>query len=268
MKTCADLIVQRINDDSSWLVRWSGLTFLLDPWLLGDDINFASWFSRQWLSTPPLHVDDLPALDFILVSHQFSDHCSAATLRQLPPLLPVYAAPAAAKKIRQLQHFEQVESLQDWQASGETRRVGPLTISFFAGAGALDFTHNALLLQAQDSDKSVLYCPHGFGVPTSPRLRALLESVRPTLLLTTFRRYRLPWWLGGPVNLGAEDSIRLAQMVRPQHLIRTHDAAKHEAGIVRRIASGYTHPDPQQALLAGGATARYHQLAVGESLAL
>jgi L-ascorbate metabolism protein UlaG (beta-lactamase superfamily) len=242
--------------------------FLLDPWLFGDDINLAPWFSRQWLVEPTMAMEAVPQLDFILVSHRFSDHCSEQTLAQLPKNTPLLAVPEAAKRIAGMQHFTRIESLQNWTTTAQSFLIGAIEVTFYATGKLLDLAHNAILIRDTRSAKSIFYAPHGFDVPSNESLRNELVDLHPTVLMTTFRYYGLPSWLGGAVNLGSDYVLPLVRLLNPQRVIRTHDAQKHEAGIVRHVAKSFIHPYPEQALSGAGLPVQYSTGAVGELISL
>jgi hypothetical protein len=268
MSNPEQLELKRLNYDSSWLVRMGDTHFLLDPWLFGDDINLAAWFSRQWLAEPALAVAALPQLDFILVSHRFSDHCSEQTLAHFPRDTPLLAVPEAAKRVARMRHFARIEALENWSKTPVTLRMGAIEVTFYATGKLLDLAHNALLIRDTRSAKSIFYAPHGFDVPPAGALQRALADLRPTVLLTTFRYYGLPAWLGGAVNLGSDYALPLVRLLNPQRVIRTHDAQKHEAGVVRHVARSFIHPNPGQALSSAGLPVQYSTAAVGEVIAV
>lgn len=121
---------------------------LLDPWLTGPQSDVASWFSTQWHVVAP-GVQTLAELngmlaelegavlgtdaagtgeehgsggnknyiDVVAISHEFTDHCHEATLRQLPAAVPVFAADKAADLVRSWRHFDTVVTLPGFSAA-------------------------------------------------------------------------------------------------------------------------------------------------------
>jgi L-ascorbate metabolism protein UlaG (beta-lactamase superfamily) len=262
------ITLRRLNDDSSWSLRFGNTHVLLDPWLVGDDINIAPWFSRQRLSTPSLPLEKIPAVDGILVSHPFSDHCSEQTLLQFPKNIPVFAVAAAARRIQRLHHFDRVETLFSWNKTQDIQTFGALEILYFTSNKLIDATHNAFFLRHTETGESIFYAPHGFVIPDTGLLHDHLPDYTPTLLMTTFRYYGLPIWLGGAVNLGSECAIALIKKLNPLAVIRTHDAHKEEHGLVTQLAHQWIHPDPQAILHANGVMINYREAAVGEEITI
>jgi L-ascorbate metabolism protein UlaG (beta-lactamase superfamily) len=258
------LTLRRINDDSSWSLQFGDTHCLLDPWLVGDDINLAPWFSRQRLTAATLPLEQIPAVDCILISHPFSDHCSEQTLALFPAHIPVFAVPTAAHRIKQMQHFARVEPLLSWNHTQGVQVFGKMEITYFSSARLIDPTHNAFLLRNTESNESVFYAPHGFVIPAKSALHNQLQNSSPDLLMTTFRHYGLPFFLGGTVNLGSEFAITLIKILKPKSVIRTHDAHKEEHGLVTQLAHQWIHPDPQAILNSNGVLLPYRDASIGE----
>jgi CMP-N-acetylneuraminate monooxygenase len=68
------------------LIEWNGVNILTDPWIEGPAIY------GSWVHYPPtkFRVKDLPKIDFILISHEHSDHFSEQTMSLLNKDIPVY----------------------------------------------------------------------------------------------------------------------------------------------------------------------------------
>ncbi|EON75895.1 putative Zn-dependent hydrolase [Lunatimonas lonarensis] len=66
---------------ASFLIKKEGVTYLIDPILID---NF--FLKRQ--SELPLSLSELPAIDYILISHNHRDHCDRATIEFLAERYP------------------------------------------------------------------------------------------------------------------------------------------------------------------------------------
>ena len=68
------------------LIEWNGVNILTDPWIEGPAIY------GSWVHYPPIkfRVKDLPKIDFILISHEHSDHFNEQTMSLLNKDIPVY----------------------------------------------------------------------------------------------------------------------------------------------------------------------------------
>ena len=79
------------------LLELGGARFLTDP-------NFDSKLGRilPRVSAPGIALDELPALDAILLTHAHADHLSFDSIERLPRTIPLFAPPVVAKWLRRL----------------------------------------------------------------------------------------------------------------------------------------------------------------------
>lgn len=161
---CRRPVLTHLNADTAWLLQLpyppdanppkgrSHFYILIDPWLIGPQIDVASWFSKQWHSTKSKvrtivelneclkEIENLAEeqtdkfkeeshgsvftesfVDAIIVSHEFTDHCHKDTLLEIHPVTPVFAIKVAANLIRSWDYFKVVydipilsEKSPDW----------------------------------------------------------------------------------------------------------------------------------------------------------
>jgi N-acyl-phosphatidylethanolamine-hydrolysing phospholipase D len=67
---------------STFLVRMDGVTFLTDP-MFSDRASPVSFAGPRRLVPPGVPLDALPAVDFVLLSHDHYDHADAQSVKQL-----------------------------------------------------------------------------------------------------------------------------------------------------------------------------------------
>lgn len=226
------ITLQRLNQDTTWKIALADQTLLLDPWLTGTEIDGFAWFNEQWHATPPVPIEDLGNIDHIVVSQPFSDHCHEETLQLLAPEIPIAAVAAARKRLAKTfgrsRNFNTIPEYKNGFLD-----QGGLHFTQFRTASLLDQVHNALLILSP-SGENIFYAPHGF-VPNA-RQRAILQQHSIHVLIHTVSEYHLPFLLGGTVNLGLSTLQKLAQILKPQYIISTHDEQKYAKGLVPKIA--------------------------------
>lgn len=222
--------------DTSWQLSWGQTNLLIDPWLLGTEVDGFTWFNEQWHTTAPMPVATLENYQGILISQPFSDHCHEETIYALNKV-PLLVNPKARKRL--LKEFEARKIIdlpifleQDWLGFGD------LEIACLKSKKVLSAAFDALLIR---KDKElIVYCPHGFEC-TVVQIEAL--SVYQTkALIAGFSSFKLPFFLGGVVNPGKSNVLELIKALKPQKVFHTHDENKASKGIVKKIAK-VTYPD-------------------------
>jgi L-ascorbate metabolism protein UlaG (beta-lactamase superfamily) len=102
------------------LLRWGGFTFLTDPNFLhaGDHVYLGKGLVSKRLTNPAMEIDELPPLDFVLLSHHHGDHFDRVAASRLDKDLPIITEPHSAGMLRK-QGFRRPIALRTW----ETQRV-------------------------------------------------------------------------------------------------------------------------------------------------
>ncbi|MFM6933848.1 MAG: MBL fold metallo-hydrolase [Flavobacteriales bacterium] len=208
--------ITKLNEDSSWLWECNGLKILVDPWFTDDQVDFHPLFSKQTHLDVQPKVHELEKADFIFISHPFTDHCNQETLLQLDANIPVVCIEPIAKKIKRWQHFQFIIPIEQ----------APFSIELISQTSFLDLVHHAYRIS--DSCSSMIYAPHG--------TRRLKRTPKTDVLLTTLSTYKLPFFLGGNVNLGLKSAVEKAQELQAKTIISTHDEQKLQAGFVRLVS--------------------------------
>ena len=205
----------KLNDDSSWIWTLNGKRYLVDPWFTPSQVDFHPLFSEQFHVTKQPELGDLGKIDFIFVSHPFTDHCNKETLLQLDANIPVIADRAVQKKIAKWNHFKTIIPLAGAEIKIEKIGSGSL----------LDPVHNAFVFHT-DSGK-LLYAPHGTRVNSLPKV---------DVAITTTTYYKLPFWIGGTINLGLANAQQVKDITSASIVISTHDEQKVGKGLVEKLA--------------------------------
>jgi hypothetical protein len=222
--------------DNSWQVGLDEHRFLLDPWLVGSEVDGFSWFNEQWHATPPVPLEQVGRCDAVLVSQPYSDHCHAETLRRMGPGAPVWAVAAARKRLARelpdLQVLEIPDATESWA------NICGCSVAKLSPAHRIDPIYHALVIARQGN--AVFYAPHGFSLRPE-QLRAVAH-LRIMVLITTLTHFVLPKILGGLINPGTEGARELAEQLRPERILNTHDERKHAKGLVMRLAK-VRYPD-------------------------
>ena len=107
------------------LIEMSGVRFLTDP-IWSKRASPISWIGPTRLRDPGLAWDDLPDIDFVLISHNHFDHLDRPTLRRLAERNPdaIFYVPLGNGQLLRKDGIENVVEL-DWT---QKTNFGPLEI--------------------------------------------------------------------------------------------------------------------------------------------
>jgi L-ascorbate metabolism protein UlaG (beta-lactamase superfamily) len=120
--------------NATTLLRLGPFTILTDPNFLhrGQWAYLGHGLASRRRLDPALRIEDLPALDAIVLSHMHGDHWDRVAKRGLDHDLPVLTTPAAARALHR-QRFTAAEGLPTWRS--HTLRSGDSSLTVTALPG-------------------------------------------------------------------------------------------------------------------------------------
>lgn len=273
-------VLKHLNADSSWLLSLPypkhlqpppgrcRYNIVIDPWLRGKQVDFHRWFSSQEHAEQSCiqSLHDLNALlrgaesaisrdllsseayyiDAICCSHEFTDHCHEATLKELPQAVPIFAARKAANLIRSWDYFEKVFEIPEYESIKEENHdhvpIQPwINVRRVCTKGdGPAYLHSALLitftLDNNVASEAVIYTPH--GIATESLKPALIPRHRVLALLHGLHDISLA---GSQLNLGKENALRISKDLEVAYWLPTHDEVKVAHGLVAYLLKRISH---------------------------
>ncbi|KAK3381958.1 hypothetical protein B0H63DRAFT_216772 [Podospora didyma] len=274
-------VLAHLNADTTWLIQLpypasatapegrSHFNVLVDPWLQGPQSDVASWFSTQWHVQAPsvqtikelndilgqlehegnISKVDASYVDAVAISHEFTDHCHRATLRELPRDTPVFATDKAAKLIRSWSHFDRVittpgfsQTHEDWTSAigDKTGSLAPwLGIGRIVTEGNALYYHSAVIIvfdlgtaagSGRRDAEAIIYSPHGIKPADLAWIKTPGKRINTLALLHGLDDVRI--WMTSQLNLGALNGIEAVRACGARYWIATHDEVKKGAGVI------------------------------------
>lgn len=98
------------------LLRYAGFTVLSDPNFLhqGDRVHLGYGISSARKTNPALEIEQLPPLDFVVLSHMHDDHFDSVAAAKLDKSLPIITTHHAAADLKK-KGFTAPQALQTWE---------------------------------------------------------------------------------------------------------------------------------------------------------
>lgn len=98
------------------ILRYAGFTILTDPNFLhaGDHVHLGYGLTSERLTNPAIDIEDLPPLDFCLLSHLHGDHFDRIAEARLNKTLPIISTRHAASALRR-KGFQHTHGLNTWE---------------------------------------------------------------------------------------------------------------------------------------------------------
>ena len=223
------MTIQRLNMDNAWWVKIGEYSFLVDPWLMGSEVDYFKWFNEQWLKAEPMEIENVPQFDFVVITQKYPDHFHEETLRKLQPK-KLIVPKARLKKTKKL--FPDAEVLILEQMHNNVFG-SDLNFHFFPTKRKIDPIYDAILVE--NGEKSAFIATHGFDL-TEKQLKSIENLPAIELLMCPFNYYKLPVLLGGLVSPGTEAAGNLLDKIKGKKIVATHDEDKIAKGIVSKFA--------------------------------
>lgn len=98
------------------IIRYAGFTILTDPNFLhaGDHVHLGYGLTAKRLKDPAVEIEDLPPLDFVLLSHLHGDHFDRVAERKLNRATPIVSTRHATRYLEKI-GFTKTRTLKTWQ---------------------------------------------------------------------------------------------------------------------------------------------------------
>src|SRR4051812_28587972 len=112
------------------LLRCAGFTILTDPNFLhqGEHAKLGYGLRSRRLTEPALRIEELPQLDFIVLSHHHGDHFDDVAAAQLDRDVPIVTEPHAVRKLKR-QGFRRPIGLRTWERQRFERGSSAITVT-------------------------------------------------------------------------------------------------------------------------------------------
>jgi len=211
------------------LLRYAGFTILTDPNFLhaGDHVHLGYGLTSERLTNPALDIEELPPIDFCVLSHYHGDHFDRIAEERLRKDLPIITTEHAASELKE-KGFTETFALDTWDAVNIEKSGARVRITSMPGKHGPALTELFLppvmgsMLEFSDAE----------GGRTSLRLYITGDTLVHDDLREIPKRYPeidlALFHLGGTRIMGvlltmdAEQGIEAIRIVNPREVIPIH----------------------------------------------
>jgi L-ascorbate metabolism protein UlaG (beta-lactamase superfamily) len=206
---------------STVLVQRSGFKLLTDP-IWSERASPMSWIGPKRHRRPGVRMEDLPAIDAVLISHNHFDHLDLPTLRKLAARgSSTFIVVTGGAHLLRSQRIESVHEL-DW---GESLAISGVTIHcvpalHFSARGILDRNKTLWCGYVIEYPERLVYFAGdtGFGSHFA-QIRERFGS--PQLALLPIGAFE-PRWFMSPVHMAPEEAVRAHEILGAKTSIAIH----------------------------------------------
>jgi L-ascorbate metabolism protein UlaG (beta-lactamase superfamily) len=216
--------------NATLLIRYRGLTILTDPNFIhaGEEIGLGYGLTTRRLTDPAMEIEDLPALDAVILSHFHADHFDRIAEQRLDRTVPIVTTPQAADQLAQL-GFDTLRPLETWNTTDLVGDAALCTVRAMPGQHAPamlrvalpDVMGSLLEFRSPDNEASVdlrIYISGDTIVYEGLRAIANRESV----IDLAFFHLGGTRVMGVTVTMDADQGVELLETLRPRLAVPIH----------------------------------------------
>jgi L-ascorbate metabolism protein UlaG (beta-lactamase superfamily) len=231
-KTASPLTMTYL-EGNSWLWEIMGLKILVDPVLIGNlDFGIPWLYDGAKITYKDFKLEDLPELDYLLISQGYDDHCHEKTigpLSQLMPDLKVIASPNAQPILRK--YFKNVTYLEPTGESTTLKASSGTDVVIRASAGPIlgppwQRPENGYFIEVKDPKFSIYYEPHCVFE------NAKLEQEQADVVVTPVIKQVASKYT---FVSGQEDAVNLAQWLDAKYIVTMKNGELNTTGILSKL---------------------------------
>ncbi len=207
---------------STFLIQMNGVNILTDPiWShRASPVKFAG---PKRVHPPGIAFEDLPKIDFVVISHNHYDHLDIATLKRLSRKYnPGIYVTLGNKKFLEKCGINRVEEFDWWQESWLKTGLKLVSVParHFSARGLFDHRKTLWAGFVFETDKGSVYFAGdtGFGIHFH-QIAERFSSIRAALLPIS---PAMPQWFVSSIHLSADEALKAGQILKAGKIIPMH----------------------------------------------
>jgi L-ascorbate metabolism protein UlaG (beta-lactamase superfamily) len=209
------------------LIKYRGFTILTDPNFLhrGEQVHLGYGLHSTRLTDPAITFEELPDVDFVLLSHLHEDHFDRAVERKLDRGMPIVSTPQSTIALKR-KGFVSTHPLSTWDRVEVKKGAARMTITAMPGKHGPPLVASLLppvmgsMLEFDNGDGSTFRLYVSGDTMVHDQLREVPRRYPDIdLALLHLGGTRI---LGILVTMDAQEGLRALRLVDPKHAIPIH----------------------------------------------
>ncbi len=221
----------RINDStqvityvnhSTFLIQTDGLNILLDP-VWSNRVSPFSFAGPKRMRPPGIRFDDLPEIDYVLISHNHYDHLDISTLRDLErDHSPTFIVPLGIDLYLQQKGIQKTIALNWWEGTqvSETVTIDAVEAQHFSSRGMFDRDKTLWAGFVIQSPKGNIFFAGDTGY--NEAFKEIGERYAPIKTAIIPIGAYIPRWFMSPVHVDPAQAVQIHHDVNAELSIGMH----------------------------------------------
>lgn len=241
-------LVMTYLEGNSWLWEINGLKFLVDPVLVGNlDFGFPWLYDGAKIVYKDFKLEDLPKLDYLLITQGYDDHCHEKTigaLSRLMPNLPVIASPNAEKILSK--YFKTVTYLEPSGERITLKAKNGSDVVVRASPGPIlgppwQRPENGYFIDVKEPKFRLYYEPHCIFENATLEQEEEVDVVVTPVIKQVLPAYTLV--------SGQEDAVKVVEWLKAKFVVTMKNGELNTTGILSKIVQTEGTTDSFEELL-------------------
>ena len=208
---------------STFLLQIDGVNILTDP-VYSERTSPFQWAGPKRMRPPGIRFEDLPKIDYVVISHNHYDHLDEAPVKRLKEKDdPTFITPLGVAKFMNALGIEKARDLDWWQQHevNGSLAIKSVPAQHFSGRGMLDRDATLWCGYVIERPDGNIYFAGDTGYDKT-MFQEIGEKAGPMKLSFLPIGAYVPNWFMSPIHTSPEEAVFIHQDVRSEKSIAMH----------------------------------------------